>query len=188
MTTTRPIFTVLALACTLGACKQEPTSVDSGVPTDKQGSELTPAEQAQLCDSIEEYTSSRVSDDQAKRYACTTLAITATVLSDGDAAACKILLDGCLQDDGMPPGEAPECQLAITDWSACMATVAELEACYTDIIDAQIDNFRSLSCDKIEEYKTAEPAEPMQSESCSRADAKCPGAGSGTAQADVPAE
>lgn len=171
--TLRPILTLAALACGLAACKQDPAGLDSGIAADKQGTELTPAEQAQLCEARDEYAASLISPSEAATQACTLTGILFVVLMGGDQAACETIRDGCLDEPSETTGGGT-CDLGV-DWTTCMATVAELEACYEENADALAAATRSLSCAKVEEYKTNPPTtESQNGPACSSAEAKCP--------------
>lgn len=176
----------LAVVGTSG-CKQDSLSIDSGVEGSKQGDELTPTEQEQLCEAIADYTAQVVTPAELARFLCTVQGIAFSLAGDGSVATCVTLRDGCLDappedtNGGTSGGTSggtggPEmCDNGI-DWTNCMATVAEIEACYEEYGQQTKAAFAGVTCDKMPEYKTNPPSQdPLPlGEACSRAKAKCP--------------
>ena len=161
----------ILLACLLAvvACKTDVTGVDSGVAASKQGKDLTPDEQESLCEAVFTYLSSRVEGDE-KEWECRGNAvINATFFS----ADCQEYYDRCLAE----PEDAPEpCSFGPLDWTECTATIAEIEACYTEYQDANAAIRNDLSCDRLAEYEQHRPFDDYRhSERCEAAIAKCPG-------------
>lgn len=172
-TRSRPLVLLVALACGSFACKDDgPADLDSGLPEEKVGTELTPTEQTQLCEARADYAASLVSPAEAKSMACTLEGIFFAAFNGGDQKACETVRDGCLQKPDKPASGT--CDLGV-DWTTCAATVAELEDCYQENADASLELTRSLSCAKIEEYKASPPdTSPAAGPACSAAEARCP--------------
>lgn len=178
MTATRALLPFVALLLGLSACKQEQQdpSIDSGLPADKQATELTPAEQTQYCEAVGDFAASLITPAEAKRAACTFEGILASLaMFDGTVDACVTVRDGCLdKPDETTGGDGTTCDLGI-DWATCMASIAELEACHEENRIAVNDGFTSLDCAKMPEYKAQMPSQdpPPLGEACSLAKAKC---------------
>lgn len=175
VTTRSPtIVFLVALACGLSACKDDgPADLDSGLPEDKVGTDLTPAEQTQLCEARADYAASLLSPAEAKNAACTLEGVLFAVLNGGDQKACETVRDGCLQKPDETTG-GDTCELGV-DWTTCEATVTQLEDCYQENSDALVELTRSFSCAKIEEYKANPPkTSPAEGPACSAAEARCP--------------
>jgi hypothetical protein len=170
----RAFLPLFALSLALSACKQDEPTVDSGVTESKLGSDLTPAEQDQLCEAVFDFTAEIITPAEAKRAACTFEAVLYVQLNGGDAAACATLRDGCIDKPDEPGTEPAMCTLGI-DWASCMATVGEIEDCREENARATITALKSIDCAKIEEYKNDPPemGEPQLGEKCSLAQAKC---------------
>lgn len=174
MTAKRALLPLLALSLGLSACKQEEPTVDSGVAEEKLGSDLTPAEQDQLCEAVFDFTGELITPAESKRAACTFEAVLFALLNDGTAESCATLRDGCLDKPDEPGTEPAMCTLGI-DWASCMATVGEIEDCREENARATITALKSIDCAKMAEYKATPPSmdEPQLGEKCSLAQAKC---------------
>lgn len=174
MTAKRAILPLLALSLGLSACKQDDPTVDSGVAEDKLGSDLTPAEQTQLCEAVFDFTAEIITPAESKRAACTLEGVLYALLNDSDAAACATVRDGCLDKPDEPGTEPAMCTLGI-DWAMCMATVGEIEDCREENARTTIAGLKAIDCAKMEEYKSTPPSmeEPQLGEKCSLAQAKC---------------
>jgi hypothetical protein len=101
----------------------------SSVPDDtRRASDLTPEEQTAFCDELATYFSSQVSNDSLHRTGCYLFAF---AFSGGDRNACNQAAQSCISDSEIEANvDGPECDTSkLTD---CDATVAELEACFTD--------------------------------------------------------
>lgn len=162
------------------ACKGD-DGIDSGLPPDKTGDQLMPAEQTSLCEASNEYLTSHISESDWKGYLCTLESLGDAEGADVSAqiAACKQLRADCIavpSDDTL--GSACD---DVDDWSTCGASVAEIEGCLTDSIDLLDGLIRDFTCDILdparamavqEKYGDAvtDPFPP----SCDVVQAKCP--------------
>lgn len=168
-----PKSLLLALACTFLACDSDsgPTSVDSGLPAERKGSELSDTEADQLCKARLEYSATLVDEDELKRQACV---FGGLAVSGGNASTCQMIVDMCLNEE-FEEGEGgeggSECYLDF-ELSTCDATVAEIEACLTEKDRDDAAALKSLTCSS---DITAEPTEPQAGPACSAAQVKCPG-------------
>lgn len=170
----RLVVPLLALGLTLGACKEEAPTLDSGIDGSKQGDQLTPDEQTRLCEASQAYRAQLMSEDELRNASCTLVGITAALLAGGSADACELFRKDCVANPPEEmPGEPTMCSLGV-DWSNCKATVAEIEACYEENGESYAAVMRSLSCAKIAEYESTPPnTEPELGTDCSLAKAKC---------------
>lgn len=169
---TKTLLTSL-LACTLVACGGDGGGgpVESGLPEDKTGDQLTTDEAETLCQAAGDNLASRVSEAQLKNYACVLSGIIFAGQGDGSVESCEKLVqmcnDGAGEDDG---GEPAMCSLGF-DTTTCTATVADIEACITEKNEALAEAIRSASCDDIKK----EPGEPVTGPACTAVKANCPG-------------
>lgn len=174
MTGKRAVLPLLALSLGLFACKQEDPTVDSGVADEKLGSDLTPAEQTQLCEAVFEFEAELLPPAEAKSATCTLAGVAFALLGDGSADSCNTIRTSCLNEPGEEGGGGGMCSLGI-DWETCMASVGEIEDCREENSRATIAALKAVSCAKMEEYKANPPDmdEPALGEKCSLAQAKC---------------
>ena len=85
---------------------------------------------------------------------------------------CEEYYTACLAE---PEGEPQDCSFGPPSWTECTATIAEIEACYTDYQDGNVAVRNALTCDKIAEYKVHWPFDDHRhSERCKATLAKCP--------------
>lgn len=163
----------LLLACTLLACGGDGGggSVDSGLPAEKKGSELSDSEGTTLCEAQFTHLGTLVSEQDAHRFACVGTGITAALLGDGSVMSCQIVYDMCIKTEP-EPSEPGTCTLTFLD--TCDATVAEIEACLTARNELLADSFKSASC---EDVKNTAPSEPESPAACSSIESTCPGIG-----------
>lgn len=169
---TTPTRLLLTLACTLLACGGDsgPGPVDSGLPDERKGSELSDAEAKQLCEARADHAAALISEDDAKHQACT---FGGLVVAGGSVETCKTFYDMCIKMDfEEDPEPAGECMLGF-ELSTCEATIAEIEACFTEEDDANAAAFKSISCN--DAATTGDPNPPQAGPACSTAQAKCPG-------------
>lgn len=161
---------VFTLACTLLACGGSDSGgpVDSGLPAERKGSELSDAEARQLCEASAEHLAGQLDNDDYHHFECMFTAIAAAGLGGGSVATCESFYDMCIKMTYTPKETGP-CMLG--DLSGCQATVAELEDCFTERNDATAAAIKAVSCADLDK----EPNEPTAGPACSKVQASCPG-------------
>lgn len=167
-----PKSLLLALACTFLACGGDsgPDSVDSGLPAERKGSELSDTEADQICKARAEYGATLIDEDEAKRVACV---FSGLLFSEGNAETCQMFVDMCVNEEFEEGegGEGGECYLDF-ELSTCDATVSEIEACLTEKDRDAAAAAKSLTCSSA---FGGEGMEPQAGPACSAAQVKCPG-------------
>jgi len=166
----RPTTILLILACTLAACGGDDAGpVDSGLPPEKSGKELTADEEEKLCLAAAENLASRNTDAERKNFACVFVG-----LAFGSPESCEQLAEMCRngagEDGGEAEGGAQMCMLNF-DLSACDAPISDIEACITEQNEALSKAIREASCD--DAGKT--PTDPVVGPACSKIKSTCPG-------------
>ena len=178
MTTAKRLFSSFlgllpVLGLSLGGCKDDDATLDSGIDGAKQGDELTDAEKRQFCEAADAYGEKVLSDEEFAAATCTLRAIGEALNADGSVDTCDVLRQNCLANK---PETEPEgdCDLGI-DWSTCQATIAEIEACYQEFSASFAARMRSFSCSKMAEYAETPPTQELEvGPDCSIARAECP--------------
>jgi hypothetical protein len=159
------------LACSLLACGGGGGGgVDSGLPADRKGSELSAADETALCDASADHLASLVSEADAENFACVLAGIAVASMGNGSVETCQMTYDLCIDQEPMDDPAPTTCALGF-ELSTCNATVADIEACLTEKNEATDRSFSAASCNDI----TAEPAEPTVGPACMKARADCPG-------------
>ncbi|WAS90260.1 hypothetical protein [Nannocystis punicea] len=172
-TASRLISTLLVVGLSLGGCKDDDGTLDSGIDGAKKGDELTDDEKAQFCEAADAYGEKVLSDADFAAAMCTLKAIQDALSADGSVDTCNTLRQGCLANQPDPEPEG-ECDLGI-DWASCQATIGEIEACYEEFGASFAARLRSFSCSKMAEYAETPPnAEIEAGPDCSIARAECP--------------
>lgn len=121
-----------------------------------------------FCQEVKAYYESEISTAMSKKIGCYSLAL---AFSGGDASACNQAAQACIADEsGDVTAEAGDCDPQKAD--GCGATVSELEACYTAMIE-RIKLFGtkiscSVSASEIPDFDSPPAA-------CAPVEAKCPG-------------
>ncbi|WAS91472.1 hypothetical protein [Nannocystis punicea] len=175
------LLPLVALVAMPGLAAADPPadSSISGLPEDKQVSELTTVEQEQLCEAAAAYTSREITEDDVNRALCSFEGIMVSLMeSDGSVDACNAARDECLASpEGLvePEDEQGEsCQPG--DWSTCKTTVGELDACIEEIVTDLKTFYEVFDCGNIEQFTgDVPPQEPERGEACSRVQSECPG-------------
>ncbi|MBA3546154.1 MAG: hypothetical protein H0T76_06715 [Nannocystis sp.] len=165
---------LLTLACTLVACSGSDNGgpVDSGLPAERKGSELTEAEATQLCEARAEQLSAQLDTEDFKHQYCVFAGIAAAALGGGMVSTCETFYDMCMKMDFKPTDSGAACMLGF-ELSTCDATVTVLEDCFTEQNDATAAAFKAASCDDLGK----EPMESTSGPACTKAQASCPGVG-----------
>lgn len=166
---------IFTLACTLVACGDSSDSggpVDSGLPAERKGSELSDAEAKQLCEASAEQLAGQLDTADLKHFFCVTQGIFAAAAGGNMVSTCEGVYDMCMMMDFKPTdgGGADTCMLAF-DLTTCEATVSDIEACLTEQNDASASAFKTASCDDVGK----EPTTPTSGPACTKAKASCPG-------------
>jgi hypothetical protein len=171
MRTTTTIL--LALACTLAACGDSAGPVDSGLPPEKTGKELTADEQEKLCFAYREHLVGQNTDAERKNAACVATGMLVAAAGDNSPETCEKLAEMCRDGAGEDGGEddgTQMCMLSIA-FSSCDATIADIEACLTEKNEAIGKALRAASCDDIGKM----PGEPVVGPACSKIKSTCSG-------------
>lgn len=165
---------IFTLACTLVACSGGDNGgpVDSGLPAERKGSELTDAEATQLCEARAEQLSAQVDADDAHHFTCV---VSGIFVANGNVATCETVYDMCIKMDPEPTDGGAACTFSF-DLATCDATVSVLEDCFTEQNKATAASFKAASCDDADNAPT-EPTEPTLGPACTKAQASCPGVG-----------
>ncbi|MDC0667914.1 hypothetical protein [Nannocystis radixulma] len=170
-----PLVTLVAMPG-LAAAEPPADSSISGLPEDKEVSELTATEQVQLCEAGSAYAHREITEDDLIRAECSFEGIVDSVTeSDGSVEACNEARDECLTspEDVGEPEEGESCQPG--DWSTCKTTVGELDACIEEIVTDLKAFYELFDCANIERFKDeGMPQEPERGEACSRVQSECP--------------
>ncbi len=163
----------LLLACFVAACGGDGGGpVDSGLPADKTGAELSSDEAETLCNAAAENLASQVTEAEQTNAFCVGIGLAFAAQAGGTAAECEQLAKMCRdnpEENGQQPGDM--CTLGF-ELSTCTATVADLEACLTERNEASAEAIRGISCDDIAD----EPATPAAGPACTKIKTSCPGA------------
>jgi hypothetical protein len=162
------IGSICALSCLLLACGDDEggNRVSTGLPEDKQLSELTVDDLMMACESASASFGNIVSEEESKRIDCTAGAIPASFTikdgkASGDVAKCKQLVNECLAaGPSSGPNEGPidtdlgakmDCSADGTaeQFEGCTATVGEYEDCVNAAIGEFERFFTMINCDSL---------------------------------------
>lgn len=172
----------LPLVALLGlfACKEDGATANSTIsdlPVNKKVSELSVAEQEQLCEAATAYSDREIEGDDIRRAVCSLQAIVlASTLHDGSVDACITARDECLAAPEKPAQIEAEERTCPLDWSTCTSTVGELDACIEEVVADLKAFYMELDCGNIGKYKDDMPSkEPELGEACRRVQTNCPG-------------
>ncbi len=161
---------LFTLACTLAACGDSSGGpVDSGLPAERKGSELSDAEATQLCEASADQLAEQIDVADLKNQVCVAAGISAALMGSGMVATCESVYDICMMMD-YKPTEGGECTLGF-ELATCDATVAVIEDCFTEQNDATAATLKAASCDDLDK----EPTTPKTGPACTTAKASCPG-------------
>ncbi len=143
-------------------------------------SDLSDAEIDQVCMTYESYVDSQISPEEQQRFLCTFLgafsaAFTSPSTDEELQSQCAMLRDECLMDEQMEQPEEDACPLRE---ETCDATVAEIEACIVDYIDALKPVYAEFQCENATLESGDDDSmdiEPELPPSCAPVEMKCPG-------------
>ena len=165
---------LFTLACSLAACGGDSGGpVESGLPADKTGEDLTTDEAETLCTANAEHAASQNTAAELKNFACVFAGLGFSAASDNTPAKCEefaqMCRDGAGEDGGGDGGGEESCALGF-ELESCSASIADIEACLTEKNEAAGDAIRQLSCDD-----AGKPTEtPMAGPLCAKIKAVCP--------------
>ncbi|MCY1061575.1 hypothetical protein [Nannocystis sp. SCPEA4] len=187
-----PPLIALVVMPGLAAADPPADSSISGLPEDKEVSELTDAEQVQLCEADKAYTNREITEDDINRAVCSFQGIVDSLTeSDGSVEACNKARDECLASpENLVHVEEVDCQPG--DLSACKTTVGELDACVEEIVTDLKTFYEVFDCANLERFKDEGPPQgPERGDACSHVQSECPGLLPGDSQSalkppDVP--
>ncbi|MFZ6179278.1 hypothetical protein [Nannocystis pusilla] len=172
----------LPLVALLGlfACKEDGATAHSTIsdlPANKKVSELSTAEQEQLCEATATYSAHEIEADEIRRAVCSLQGIVlSSTLHDGSVDACITARDECLAAPEKPAHVESDERTCAIDWSTCKTTVGELDACIEEVVTELKSFYMELDCGNIGKYKDEMPSkEPEPGEACRRVQTKCPG-------------
>lgn len=182
------LFTVIAV-CALAGCGGDSSSgVSSGVDPAKTANTATADDARKVCSAIANYTASQLNATLIRRTVCVQL--TAVPALSGNAPTvpeCNDSVNRCQQSGGTTSGQTTSGQTARTPIACtgmaiptnCTATVGQIEACATAIVDSTRDYFNGLTCDlwglppaDAQARIRATPATPA---ACTAVQQSCPG-------------
>jgi len=155
-------------ACDDGGGSSTPAApFEASAPDEKGIGELSTDEQLAMCTELATYFEREVPAASQKRLACYFFALAFT---GGDAQACEQAAQGCIADPEMDAGtDDVSCDTARL--SGCTATVAEIEACFSDMTSVTKSLASRISC-----RTSASDLEGLSDRpaSCTAVEAKCP--------------
>ena len=163
----------LVLACTLAACGGDgPGPVDSGLPADKSGKELTEDERQTFCEVATANLAARNTEAELKNFGCVIAGLTFAALAGGTEEECESVAEMCRDgagEDGNDGGEELKCSLAAA-LPTCDAPVADIEACITEQNEVAADAIREASCADVGKM----PTEVTDGPACAKIQSTCP--------------
>lgn len=187
-------MTLRQLSCALLlllACGSK-DGIDSGLPEDKTGDELVPAEQQTLCEAAAEYLDAHISPAEWTGYLCTLQSFGEGMATDtaGLIAECKQAREACIAMGGQD--ELGAVCNDVDDWTMCNATVGQIETCLEDLIDLLDGIVHDFTCDVLDparaqalQDKYGDQIEDPYPATCDVVRAQCPmvlGMGDDTAE------
>ena len=140
---------------------------EATAPDDKTVGELSATEQEAFCNELAAHFKSQVSDASVKKLGCYLVAL---AFSGGNRQACEQAAQGCISDPEMSAGTA-DVSCDTSRVGNCTATVAELEACYSDMTSVAKSLAGRISCSTPQSDLAALSEKPA---SCKTVEAKCP--------------
>lgn len=150
-----------------GTVTADPFQSESVEDTGTVAGELSAAERDAFCQELATYFDQQVPPATQRRITCYFLG---AALSGGNREACEATAEACLDDAELEvSGTDLECDQARLD--GCTATVAELQACFTDTTSVVKTIASRLSCSMSAADFQAYEDKPA---SCQAVEAKCP--------------
>lgn len=163
-----------------GATLDGPPSIASGVAANKPLNMLTPAEAEKVCSATESFARRLAMDGQVAELSCRVAGLIAVALVPDDQVqmACKQAYASCkAQPPQMPMGMTPG--MCTPPDAACMATVAEYEACLNSLpTDLALLDRLVPPCERATKLSLAPllAGQALLGPACQAFDKKCPGA------------
>lgn len=133
----------------------------------KVASDLSAEELTAFCDELATYFDSQISEAALKRMSCTVFAF---AFSGGDSSACNQAAQACIEDATVQPDE-DQVSCNQSELADCSATIAELEACFTDATTLVKQLSGRVSCSMSAATLESLGDKPA---SCAAVEAKCP--------------
>lgn len=171
-----PMTLRFTLACTFVAClpclacgDSDPGAVDSGLPADKLGSELSASEADTLCQARVDNLAAHNSDAEREHASCVVQGIAFSATAKDPVASCELFVPMCLDAPPQNTGTGDGCPL--TFLATCEASVADIEACLSEQNEATAAAIRDASCDAAGK----DPVAPVAGPVCSKLKTSCPG-------------
>ena len=168
---------------TVASCSDSDDSgngVSTGLPADKQLSDITEGEAEEACVAVGNAVQQRFSPEALAPAMCTFLGVAFTQSPDD----CQEVADACLEDPDALGDMAPsfegfdpdECTGDTSEFDDCDATVGELETCLNDYIGTFEATLNSVTCADAgdEEALQALDMEPDTPASCETLEDECP--------------
>ena len=182
----RTLAVVLVAVVGFGACGGDggsgsPSTVDMG-EDNVVASSLTQAEAEAACQQVVAAEAAQVGESDAKQIGCITMGIMMKVMGGGDAQACQMTYDQCMQsdevfeEDDSGQGDDP-CKDVYEESKNCEATLGELETCYNARMAqgfAAMQQMKSLNCNSTDEDMQAMDNMDSIPEECKVIEEKCP--------------
>lgn len=158
--------------------------LDTGIEGDRQLDDLSDEEAQQACRELESYLLTSIDPDEIQRATCTATGIASENTVPG--TTCEAVVDDCTAEPADPLDLDFDCDSATADpLSTCQATVAELEACITEMTGNLDATFSELTCDIADDpdwsTQLEEITADLQSPSCEQLEDDCPFADFGIA-------
>ena len=173
-----PTVILLALACTLAACGSDgPAPLDSGIPDEKTGAELTADEQEQLCTANVDHLSDQSTVSEKKKFACVAVALLFADASSFNRDECESLVQMCLKENSEPENDGEDMCILPFDPANCDAAIADIEACLTEQNEAAGAVIRGTSCSSIEKSLAEDDGdndEVVDGPACTKLQTTCP--------------
>lgn len=183
-----PLFVLLAVHVVSCGDEDAEDAVDpsapftSGLSGQIKMSELINEEINSFCDDYAMYTLDRLDGDDLTRIACYGGAAALSRSDDGsvDIASCSAAAQSCLDNGGVGASTEPSTACKRAPFRQCDAPVADLETCYTGIVQATLALAPDLTCRTFSDpitlnLLTSPPA-------CIALNTKCPGFLTGSVQ------
>ncbi len=143
-----------------------PQPFQSEQPDSTPANELTPAQQTAFCAESLAYFNASIPPAEFKKLTC---AMTGFALGALTGASCNEIRSQCLASDEEVAFDLGDCDTS--KLANCTATIAEVEACYTDSVEALADIAPHIGCNMSEETLQGYGEDPA---SCVPVRTKCP--------------
>lgn len=149
-------------------------TVTTNIPGDTQGNELTDTQTKELCDAAAKAAESAFSGPELKAASCGMSAyFQATLLQAADK--CQEFYDACMKTPEEPTPNDPDVDSCTKPSSSCKATVAEMQACWSDAFAQVKTSLANLpGCEDVGKEVTEPTTNDELPASCKVVQEKCP--------------